>query len=952
MPRSSKADKILLGTLLPLFLVVFGLHVREGIRTGIAQAPFFAVPSDDDRGYPRVGGPRLEHGIDRSGLEVGDLLIRAGETDLKGFGYFGFDAVVVEEAGLAMRTPLVYESDGVQHETELALLPYPRPFMRIPFLLSMAAVGTIILLRVPGQRSSRLVFTATLTYAICELHFFGGPRWQSYASLVLFNFGGGIAMWSLLRWIIEFPLEVPRSARLSPKLAWLGGLFVLARLNYLFGGPIQTDLVPFFVLASDGIVILTLIGILTWNTAHATAIGRRRSKWILLGAYATAIPMLIGLLPAFFEADGFDHFETLPYVMLLGAAFPLSLLVAIIGFDLYDIDRILSSTAAYSLAVAAAFAAVVGVAPSIASSVSQTTGLGERETTWLLAGGMLIVGSPLGRLLRSRIDRLVFPERRRRETGFQQLFVDLAQCDDASELLRLLVDRVSALVRPEFAFVLVRKNESFVPRRATTDYAGLTLPARGRLALELETQPRPLEIASTALTRLDAEETSLLQAHAVEVIVPIRQGKDLTALICIGARRSGDIFTSTDLTLLGAAAEKAASELDRFQEASTLEFERERSAELTELKEAAEQANLAKSRFLAAASHDLRQPLHALGLFVNRLDRHVSGEDGAALVENVRTSTDSLSEMFTTVLDLSRLDAGAVVPERAIIDLDREFAQLESSFGVLAREKNLAFELASNGEQVFSDPQMLRRILQNLLTNAIRYSDHGSVKIAARRVGEHVEITVRDTGRGIPADKREEIFHEFVQLDGESEERVGIGLGLSIVDRLVKMLGHQIELESEVGSGSCFTLRVPAVTSQAPHAAPPLAGGGTGLEGASIVVIDDDLAILEGTRDMLHGWGCSVVVASNIDDALKGIEWRGPPDVILADYRLGHGENGIRAIERIRAAVGRRVPAGIITGETTPELITEFATRGLVHVSKPVLPITLRALLMELFRPT
>lgn len=294
-----------------------------------------------------------------------------------------------------------------------------------------------------------------MSMALFELHFFGGSRWQSYASLILFNFGGGVGLWALLRWLIAFPQEVPESARLSPHWAWLGFLFVVLRMNYIVGGPIPTQTIPLAVLASDGLFILTTMGILTWNTYHASAVGRRRCKWVLLGVYLTTIPMLLSIVPSFIDLEGIEYFETLPYAFLFGAAFPLTTLMAIIRYDLFDIDRLLSSTASYSLAVGALLAALVAAAPPIAAAVSGVAGIDEQATLWLLASGLVVAALPLGRLVRRYFDRVIFPERRRREIGFQQLFADLSECASVSETLRLLVDRVQGLLEPEFAIALV-----------------------------------------------------------------------------------------------------------------------------------------------------------------------------------------------------------------------------------------------------------------------------------------------------------------------------------------------------------------------------------------------------------------------------------------------------------------------------------------------------------------
>jgi signal transduction histidine kinase/CheY-like chemotaxis protein len=958
MSRFSTADKILLCVLLPLFAVVFSLHVREVVRTGIVQSPFFASPpSQTSGGYPGVGGPRLEHGVDRSGLQPGDLLIRVGDSDLRGIGYLGFDAIVVEEAGVAAHTSLVYERDGIRHTTDLELIPYPEPWMRVPFLLGAAIVGTIVLVSRPRKRHSRLVFLAMLSLAIFELHFFGGSRWQSYASLILFNFGGGVALWAILRWLIEFPQEVPESSRLNRRWAWLGSLFILVRLNYILGGPLPSHVVPLAVLLVDGFFLVTIVGILTWNTLHAPAVGQRRSKWVLLGAYLTAMSMLLSLVPSFIEIEGVEYFETLPYGMLMGAAFPLMLLMAIIRYDLFDIDRILSSTASYSLAVGALLAALVVAAPPIAAGVSNAAGIDEQVTLWLLAGALIVVALPFGRLVRTHFDRIVFPERRARETGFQKLFADLSECATPSETLRLLADRVRGLLEPEFVVVLVRVGDELVPldAGASTEGSAWTLPARGVLALGLEAHPRPLSSDDGSLRRrlaqLPAEERSVLDDRGVRVVMPLRQGKDLIGVMCIGAARSGDIYTSTDRTLLGAAAEKASAELVRLADASRLEHERARSSELAALKHKAEEANLAKSRFLAAASHDLRQPLHALGLFVSHLEEKLKGEETADLVENIRDSTESLTGMFTSLLDLSRLDAGTVVPEIDDVDIARLFARLASEFEPQASQKGLSLEVETSAEWVRSDPQLLARILQNLLSNAVRYTARGGIRLEARRVGGEVEIEVADTGSGIPVEQQREVFQEFVQLDAECRGSDGVGLGLSIVDGLVRVLGHRLDLESTPGSGTCFTLTLPAAEVSQNPSAERGARTAADLRGIRVVVIDDDLAVLEGMRTTLRRWGCSVVVAATAEDALEGIAQRGVPDIILTDYRLPEGRTGVGAIDLLREQVGRPVPAAVITGETTREVSAKIAVRGLVQLTKPVAPVTLRATIAELVRP-
>ena len=573
---------------------------------------------------------------------------------------------------------------------------------------------------------------------------------------------------------------------------------------------------------------------------------------------------------------------------------------------------------------------------------------------WLIAGALIVVALPLGRLVRTRFDGIVFPERRRRETGFQQLFADLSLCKSSSETFRLLADRVSGLLEPEFVVALVRSGEAFVPLKGTAKAIGWSLPARGGLALALEAHPRPVSTEDGSLRRrwaqLPAEERKRLTEWAVRIVVPVREGKDLVGLLCIGAARSGDIYTSTDRTLLGAAAEKAGAELGRFADAARLERERVRSTVSAAGRQKAEQANLAKSRFLAAASHDLRQPLHALGLFVSHLQDQVKGEETAELVANIRDSTESLTNMFTSLLDLSRLEAGAVEVEVGDIEVDRLFARLASEFRPLAIEKGLMLDVSSKGERVRSDPQLLSRILQNLLSNAVRYTGQGGIRLEARPVEAGVEIEVADTGVGISAARQREIFKEFVQLDVNGTKNEGVGLGLSIVDGLVRVLGHSLRLESTPELGSRFILTLPMAGIDRSSPVSKGVRRPADLRDVRLVVIDDDLAVLEGMRTTLRGWGCSVVVAATVEDALEGIAQRGAPDAILADYRLENGHTGVGAIDRLREEIGHRVPAAVITGETSREVATELASRGLVQLTKPIAPVSLRAAIAELVR--
>jgi signal transduction histidine kinase len=373
------------------------------------------------------------------------------------------------------------------------------------------------------------------------------------------------------------------------------------------------------------------------------------------------------------------------------------------------------------------------------------------------------------------------------------------------------------------------------------------------------------------------------------------------------------------------------------------------SEELGRLYQQLEAANLAKSRFLAAASHDLRQPLHALNLFVTQLRRETDRAERARLVERIDVSVAAMNDLFSALLDISKLDAGVVTPSVSEFPVEDLLKRVEMTFAAMAREKGLRLRVISSGAFIRSDFILLERILLNLVSNAIRYTVDGGVMVGCRRRGDALRIEVWDTGIGIPEDQRGSIFREFYQLPGAERDRSGgLGLGLAIVDRLCRILDHPIELISQLGRGSRFAIVVATasprqLTEQSPEAVADQAMG------KLVLVIDDDALVLDSIRGVLKSWGCSVVTASSGAAALACLaELERPPDLIISDYRLADGDDGIRAIERLRKALGAPVPAFLISGDTAPERMREARASGYYLLHKPVLPITLRATMSQL----
>ncbi|WP_271611331.1 MASE1 domain-containing protein [Bradyrhizobium sp. CCBAU 21360] len=367
-----------------------------------------------------------------------------------------------------------------------------------------------------------------------------------------------------------------------------------------------------------------------------------------------------------------------------------------------------------------------------------------------------------------------------------------------------------------------------------------------------------------------------------------------------------------------------------------------------------ELASAAKSRFFAMASHDLRQPLHALGLFVAQLRTPLEPGERAKTIERVDATRKEMDEMFNSLLDISRLDAGMLIPYITEFPIGRLLQKSETAFDQATREKGVRLRVRPSDAWVRSDAMLLERILLNLVSNAVRYTLKGGILVGCRRRGEMLRIEVYDTGPGIPEDQKQNIFGEFFQVPAPEQNRSGgLGLGLAIVDRLRLLLNHPIELASTVGRGSRFTILVPKVDECVRAAAPADLPhpGAFAVDGKAILVIADTPIVQEGTGGLLSKWGCSVLAAGSDEAALVRLAEREQrPDLIISDYHLARGKTGIRAIEQINAAFGSSIPAILISGDTAAEPLRDAKDRGYVLLHKPVDPMQLRAVMHKLFR--
>ena len=381
----------------------------------------------------------------------------------------------------------------------------------------------------------------------------------------------------------------------------------------------------------------------------------------------------------------------------------------------------------------------------------------------------------------------------------------------------------------------------------------------------------------------------------------------------------------------------------------------ERTAELThvnaalaEAKVKADEANLDKTRFLAAASHDILQPLNAARLYASSLVERAQEDPEGKLARNIDASLEAVEEILGALLDISRLDAGRLEPENSSFPLAELFDQLKVEFEPMAREKGLGLRIVATRLWVRTDRRLLRRLLQNLVANAIKYTGSGSVLLGVRRRGTGVVVQVADTGPGIAKSKQALIFKEFHRLEETAATVRGLGLGLSIVERIGKVLDVPVSLASEPGKGTAFSVTLQRTPAQArPARLEPDVHFAGSITGCLVLCVENEEKVLAGMDALLTGWGCHVLLAQSRQQALEAVRTAGEtPHIILADYHLDEG-TGVETVTALRAATGVTIPAVIISADHSVEVQRDIRRRGFMHLRKPLKAAALRAILMQ-----
>jgi len=444
--------------------------------------------------------------------------------------------------------------------------------------------------------------------------------------------------------------------------------------------------------------------------------------------------------------------------------------------------------------------------------------------------------------------------------------------------------------------------------------------------------------------------------HALNAYLPAYRGFLLPCVlgVMVAAIQHGGLlngFVALTVAIYGATSWHFAGAMNRILlESLRRSYEiQELAADLQLQRDRAQEASLSKSRFLAAASHDLRQPVHSLSLFVGALEHQPMGAEARRLLAHMSGCVGALGGMFNALLDMSKLDAGMVQPDLQALPLHDLLRQVCAEEQAQAQPKGLQLRQHILPMVVRSDTVLLDRILRNLVRNAVRYTDRGGVLVALQRRGGMALVSVVDSGIGIPADSHELVFQEFVQLHNPQRDNAeGLGLGLAIVRRLCRLLDIALTLRSQPGRGTRFTLRIPLAPERtvAAEALPSPAGGApeiTAPDGALVLVIDDDEAVRSAMQALLSGWGYGVLVASGFADMLPSLHHvKAVPALVLCDYRLRDHESGLHVVEQIAEQFNETIPAILITGDTAPERLQEAHASGLTLLHKPVSPEALR----------
>jgi signal transduction histidine kinase/CheY-like chemotaxis protein len=904
MLRLAPWDRVLLVAVLVLFGACFVAQLYAGLGSGGPETPSAAR----GEAAPRTGSRELP--------EVLEAILRA---------------VAQHDEGGALAG-----GDGQQHEARSASI---FRWSRVAASLGLAVAGTLGFLGGGSAPAPRFFFLGCLAFAVHITSFFGGSPARSPASIVTYAAGFALAVCFGLAALLRFPAEAARVGRVHRIWPWLFAVQGVFAASFVAGRPLAPQLGLLLFMTGNVVFCAAMVWLLVSGYRRSGPRGRRQLRWVAIGFYLGVLPTtLLGVLVLWRP----EWLSLLPLANAANVFVPAGLLLALVRDNAFDVDRLIVATASGSAAAGLLLLAVGAFGLLVGDPLARLTGLPAEasQIAVAVACGLAIV--PLHRRLRPRVEALFFPARIRFAAAAESLRRGLAEGAEAGETAGLLGQRLDALLEPAHCRVFEVRGGELDLVFASGEMASDACSSMDLLAWAAQGAALSFEEGGGGSLAADARAAG--RKAGLAVLLPVQRGNELALLLTLGPKRSGDVYTTTELGQLRTVAERAGVALLRAQSASL------RRAEALE-----REANLAKSRFLAAASHDLRQPLHALGLFVGALGDRIEALDAgapgreelAALAARAGRSAESLRSLFDGVLDVTKLDAGAIEPMLEVFCLEELFEELRQELLPQARAKGLLLRVVPTRAVVRSDPLLLGRMLRNLLVNAVRYTERGAVLVCARACDGGVRIEVRDSGAGMTEEEQRSAFAEFQRLASGRRAGEGLGLGLSIVERLGRLLGHPVSVRSAPGRGSSFRVEVPradaSLARPIARAEPP---GDAQLAGKLFVVVDDDPAICDALGALLETWGCRLLAYGSVAALREGLAaLRERPAALLLDHRLGAGETGVDAWRAAREVLGSDAPAVLVTGETAPERLAELRSLGLPVLTKPVAPARLRALL-------
>ena len=918
MRNLRRRDRVALLLLTPIWLTCFAATLLT-LGERVVVVPFYVEPAAGPREPPVVRdlapwmrwAPQPE-----PAPRPGDRLLSVGGVDVAGAGRQRVGSLAWAHTSREGRLEVEVERGGRPLAAGFQLPGTQRKWPMLPVSLGFAAMAVGGLLIAPHQRFFQAAFPAMMTTAFWMSGYFGR---EPNALLAAFwvRFAAFTAMLPLyVRLIRFFPSGDDRHVRWArgwPVLLGANGLLIAD--TELFGIlPGETSRTATHALM--GFSALLMLAIATQGYRVSGPRVRRQFRWLLLGTYVAYLPTLAAVTLAAIDVYPGETWLASQLALL---AVPIAAGIGLFRGDLFDIDRILTATVALTLLGSAAIVALGAGVPLGAAALAARGVMDERSASLLLTTACIAAFGGAGLAIRRLALRFASRGQRALEQGVSGLLARISRCEKLREVVALLGDRLPELFQATGASV----------------YAG----EPGRLARVY---------ASGAGAASDPHEPG---GEPGSFVVPVDRRGERVALVALGPKRNGDLYTAHERVLLTAVASRAGSALESLELAGLLEAARRLADDLAREKESIGQASEAKSTLLATASHDVRQPLHALSLLLGALEERLDEPEARALLARVRASAQSLGQMLDGLLDAAKLDAGVLEPRIVELPLGPLLERLAEEAEPIAQASGLRLRVRPTHLWLRSDPLLLHSILQNLIGNALRYTQQGGVLVGARRRGEEVEIQVWDTGPGFPEQERERLFQAWER--GTAADTSGLGLGLSLVRRLSDLLDHRLVVRSRPGRGSLFAVvarQSPARRVTATRGEPPVAA--TGPSAPTIAVIDDEPQVVAAMLVLLGAWGFRAVGAESGHELLGRIAGAGArPDALVVDFHLRDEASGLDAIASVSAALGGALPALVISADTSPELRARVQASGYLLLAKPVEPVRLRAALAHLLGP-